>query len=58
MDVAVQDIEKQRAIDNRYLSMASIWATNSYCKRLSVGALIVKDKILENNINNYQFIQY
>lgn len=46
MDVATQDIEKQRAIDNRYLSMASIWATNSYCKRLSVGALIVKDKMI------------
>lgn len=46
MDVTVQDIEKQRAIDKKYLSMASIWATNSYCKRLSVGALIVKDKMV------------
>lgn len=46
MNVPVQDIEKQRAIDNRYLSMASIWATNSYCRRLTVGALIVKDRMI------------
>lgn len=46
MNVPVQDIDKQRAIDNRFLSMASIWATNSYCNRLQVGALIVKDKMI------------
>ena len=26
--------------------MASIWARNSYCKRLQVGALIVKDRMI------------
>ena len=26
--------------------MASVWAKNSYCKRLQVGALIVKDKMI------------
>ena len=26
--------------------MASIWATNSYCERRRVGALIVKDKMI------------
>ena len=26
--------------------MASIWATNSYCERRQVGALIVKDKMI------------
>jgi dCMP deaminase len=38
--------EKQLAIDKRYLKMARIWATNSYCKRRQVGALIVKDKMI------------
>ena len=38
--------EKQLAIDKRYLMMARIWATNSYCKRRQVGALIVKDKMI------------
>ncbi len=38
--------EKQTAIDKRYLKMARIWATNSYCKRRQVGALIVKDKMI------------
>ncbi|MDD7437276.1 MAG: dCMP deaminase family protein [Bacteroidales bacterium] len=38
--------EKQRKIDWRYLRMAEIWAENSYCKRLQVGALIVKDKMI------------
>ena len=46
MDVTVQDIEKQRAIDTRYLEMAAIWGSNSYCHRLHVGALIVKDKMV------------
>ena len=32
--------------DQRYMEMASVWAKNSYCKRLQVGALIVKDKMI------------
>lgn len=46
MDVTVQDIDKQRAIDTRYLEMAAIWGSNSYCNRLHVGAIIVKDKMI------------
>ncbi|WP_018357956.1 deoxycytidylate deaminase [Porphyromonas levii] len=38
--------DKQVAIDRRYLRMAEIWAENSYCNRLQVGALIVKDKMI------------
>lgn len=38
--------EKQKRIDRRYLRMAEIWAESSYCKRLQVGALIVKDKMI------------
>lgn len=38
--------EKQRQIDKRYLRMATIWGESSYCKRLQVGALIVKDKMI------------
>ena len=38
--------KKQLKIDLRYLEMARIWATNSYCKRKQVGALIVKDKMI------------
>ena len=38
--------EKQLAIDKRYLAMARIWASNSYCKRRQVGALLVKDKMI------------
>ena len=32
--------------DEKYLRMAKIWATNSYCKRRQVGALIVKDNMI------------
>ena len=32
--------------DQRYMEMAAVWAKNSYCKRLQVGALIVKDKMI------------
>jgi len=32
--------------DSKYLEMAAVWATNSYCKRRQVGALIVKDKMI------------
>ncbi|MDN4753007.1 dCMP deaminase family protein [Porphyromonadaceae bacterium W3.11] len=38
--------EKQKKIDVRYLRMAKIWGESSYCKRLQVGALIVKDKMI------------
>lgn len=38
--------EKQRNFDKQYLRMARIWATNSYCKRRQVGALLVKDKMI------------
>lgn len=38
--------KKQTLLDRRYLQMAQIWATNSYCKRRQVGALIVKDKMI------------
>ena len=38
--------EKQYNLDNRYLSMARIWAENSYCLRRQVGALVVKDKMI------------
>ena len=38
--------EKQFAIDKRYLRMAQIWASNSYCNRRKVGALLVKDKMI------------
>jgi dCMP deaminase len=32
--------------DDKYMQMASIWASNSYCKRRQVGALIVKDRMI------------
>ncbi len=38
--------DKQLAIDKRYLQMARIWASNSYCIRRKVGALLVKDKMI------------
>ena len=38
--------EKQLAIDKRYLKMARIWASNSYCIRRQVGALLVRDKMI------------
>ena len=38
--------KKQFAIDKRYLKMARIWASNSYCIRRKVGALLVKDKMI------------
>jgi dCMP deaminase len=37
---------KQLAIDKRYLRMAKIWASNSYCTRKKVGALLVRDKMI------------
>lgn len=35
---------KDKKIDLVYLKMAEVWATNSYCKRMQVGSLIVKNK--------------
>jgi len=32
--------------DEKYMEMAAVWATNSYCKRRQVGALLVKDKMI------------
>lgn len=32
--------------DDKYIQMASIWASNSYCKRRQVGALLVKDRTI------------
>jgi dCMP deaminase len=38
--------DKQTGFDIRYIKMARVWATNSYCKRRQVGALIVKDRMI------------
>jgi dCMP deaminase len=38
--------EKQHQFDIRYLEMARIWASNSYCKRRQVGSLIVKGRMI------------
>lgn len=38
--------ERQPDFDRRYLEMARIWATNSYCQRRQVGALIVKERMI------------
>ena len=38
--------DKQAQFDIRYIQMAKVWATNSYCKRRQVGALIVKDRMI------------
>lgn len=38
--------EKNRVLDERYLRMARIWSENSYCRRRKVGALLVKDKMI------------
>ena len=35
--------------DPVYLSMAETWAQNSYCRRMKVGSLIVKDKSIKNH---------
>ncbi|NLZ72640.1 MAG: dCMP deaminase family protein [Bacteroidales bacterium] len=41
-----EEIDKQQALDSRYMRMATIWGENSYCIRRKVGALIVKDKMI------------
>ena len=33
-------------IDHSYMEMADVWSRNSYCKRLHVGALLVKDRMI------------
>ena len=38
--------DKKTKFDKQYLRMARIWASNSYCKRKQVGALIVKDNMI------------
>jgi len=38
--------ERQMQFDRKYLEMANIWASNSYCRRRQVGALIVKGKMI------------
>jgi len=35
---------KDKKMDLVYLKMAEVWATNSYCRRMQVGSLIVKNK--------------
>ena len=42
----MEDRNKQRLLDERYIRMARIWGENSYCKRRQVGALIVKEKMI------------
>lgn len=42
----MENKEKQKTLDWRYMRMADIWAENSYCQRRKVGALIVKDKMI------------
>ena len=37
---------KQEILDKRYMSMAAMWAENSYCNRRKGGALIEKDKMI------------
>jgi len=37
-------LPKDKKVDLVYLKMAEVWATNSYCKRMQVGSLIVKNK--------------
>ena len=42
IDISKED--KQLELDRRYLRIAKIWAENSYCERLKVGVIIVKEK--------------
>ena len=39
-------MDKQLQFDKSYLSMAGVWAENSYCQRRKVGARIVKDRMI------------
>ena len=38
--------KKQQKLDELYSRMARIWSENSHCKRLQVGALIVKNNMI------------
>lgn len=42
----MEEQDKQKKLDSRYLRMARIWAENSYCQRRKVGALVVKNKMI------------
>lgn len=42
----MEQSDKNRILDTRYLRMARIWSENSYCHRRKVGALLVKDKMI------------
>lgn len=42
----METASKPQKFDLQYLKMARIWASNSYCKRRQVGALLVKDKMI------------
>lgn len=42
----MEEQNKQKLLDRRYLRMALIWSENSYCQRRKVGALVVKDKMI------------
>jgi len=42
----INSSDKQTQFDIRYIKMARVWATNSYCKRRQVGALIVKHRMI------------
>lgn len=42
----MEETEKQRVLDGRYIRMARIWGENSYCKRRQVGAILVKEKMI------------
>ena len=45
-------MNKQSALDKRYMRMAMIWAENSYCTRRQVGAIMVKDqRIISDGYN-------
>ena len=46
MIVNMEETEKQRLLDERYIRMARIWGENSYSKRRQVGALLVKEKMI------------
>jgi len=35
---------KDKKMDLVYLEMAKVWSSNSYCERMKVGSLIIKDK--------------
>lgn len=37
---------KNQKFDKSYIEMAFVWARNSYCQRMQVGALIVKDNMI------------